>query len=102
HTAERRSRIRPAFPIAGGSVDVGGLLTRRAFVGGFCSGLAGVGTMLPIATARAAYPNRPVRIVVPFLPGGGADLIARLLSPHLQHSLGQPFVVENRAGAAGR
>src|SRR6516225_6424818 len=35
-------------------------------------------------------------------PGGGADLIARLLSPHLQHSLGQPFVVENRAGAAGR
>src|SRR6516165_7979464 len=51
-------------------------LTRRAFVGGFCSGLAGVGAMLPIGTARAAYPNRPVRIVVPFLPGGGADLIA--------------------------
>ena len=65
--AERRSQIRPAFPIAGGSVDVRGLLTRRAFVGGFCSGLAGVGAMLPIATARAAYPNRPVRIVVPFL-----------------------------------
>ena len=77
-------------------------LTRRAFVGRFCSGLAGVGTMLPIATARATYPDRPVRIVVPFLPGGGADLIARLLSPHLQQALGQPFVVENRAGAAGR
>jgi len=100
--AERRSKIRPAFSIAVASVDVRGLLTRRAFVGGFCSGLAGVGAMLPIGTARAAYPNRPVRIVVPFLPGGGADLIARLLSPHLQHSLGQPFVVENRAGAAGR
>jgi tripartite-type tricarboxylate transporter receptor subunit TctC len=77
-------------------------LTRRAFVGRFCGGLAGVGAMLPLGTARATYPDRPVRIVVPFLPGGGADLIARLLSPHLQHSLGQPFVVENRAGAAGR
>jgi tripartite-type tricarboxylate transporter receptor subunit TctC len=98
----RLSKIGRAFPATVGSVDVGGLLTRRAFVGGFCSGLAGVGTMLPIATARATYPDRPVRIVVPFLPGGGADLIARLLSPYLQHSLGQPFVVENRAGAAGR
>jgi tripartite-type tricarboxylate transporter receptor subunit TctC len=45
---------------------------------------------------------RTVRIVVPFAPGGGADLIARLIQPHLQQMLGESFYVENRAGAAGR
>ncbi len=43
-----------------------------------------------------------MRLLVPFAPGGGADLIARLLQPHLQQHLGQPFFVEDRAGAAGR
>ena len=43
-----------------------------------------------------------MRILVPFAPGGGADLIARLISPHLQQLTGQSFYVENRAGAAGR
>jgi tripartite-type tricarboxylate transporter receptor subunit TctC len=53
-------------------------------------------------TAQTAWPTHPVRIVVPFAPGGGADLIARMLSPHLQERLEQSFYVENRAGAAGR
>ena len=70
----QRSKIGRAFPVTVGSVDVRGLLTRRAFVGGFCGGLAGVGAMLPIATARAAYPDRPVRIVVPVILFRGRSL----------------------------
>jgi tripartite-type tricarboxylate transporter receptor subunit TctC len=53
-------------------------------------------------SARAAWPSRTVRIVVPFPPGGGADLVSRLLVPPLQQNFAQSFFVENRSGAAGR
>jgi tripartite-type tricarboxylate transporter receptor subunit TctC len=60
-------------------------------------------TLLPRAALAqdAPYPNRPVRIVVPYLAGGILDALARMLSEKLQRSLGQPFLVENRGGAAG-
>lgn len=54
----------------------------------------------PLA-AQDAYPSRPVRIVVGFPPGGVTDVIARILAPELQKEFGQPFVVENKPGAAG-
>jgi tripartite-type tricarboxylate transporter receptor subunit TctC len=52
-------------------------------------------------TAFAAYPDRPIRLIVPFAPGGNADLVGRLLSETMAPSLGQSLVVENRAGAGG-
>jgi len=59
--------------------------------------------LLFAATAIGAqdYPNRPVRVVVPFPPGGAPDLVGRTLANRLQERLGQPFVVENRTGAGG-
>jgi tripartite-type tricarboxylate transporter receptor subunit TctC len=48
-----------------------------------------------------SYPSRPVRVLVPFPPGGAPDLVARTLSQRLQERLGQPFVIENRTGAGG-
>src|SRR4051812_25576479 len=54
-----------------------------------------------IARAQAVWPTRPVRVVVPFPPGGSNDVMARPLAERLQSRFGQPFVVENRGGASG-
>ena len=53
------------------------------------------------AQAQAAYPDKPIRFVVPYPPGGGTDVVARIVQPRLQAVLGQSIVIENRGGAGG-
>lgn len=70
-------------------------VSRRAAVGALAA------TLLPAAWSQAAWPSRPVRIIVPSSPGGGTDAFGRLLAQALTEQTGQSFVVDNKPGASG-
>jgi len=57
--------------------------------------------LFPVVAFAQGYPNRPVRMLIPFAPGGASDFVGRIMQPRLGELLGQPIVVENRAGASG-
>nr|WP_225608873.1 MULTISPECIES: tripartite tricarboxylate transporter substrate binding protein [Comamonas] len=63
--------------------------------------LAGAWSAPALASNAGAYPNQPIKLIVPFPPGGPTDTAARILGQHMGETLGKPMVVENRAGASG-
>lgn len=70
-------------------------LTRRTVLG------ASLAAALPLAHAQAPWPSRPIRLIVPYAPGGSSDIIARAISQALSEALGQSVIVDNKVGANG-
>jgi tripartite-type tricarboxylate transporter receptor subunit TctC len=87
-----------AMPIA--SMPIATMPTRRSLFG-LLLGTVAVVTSLPALAQESGYPNRPVRIIVPFAAGGTTDIFARLVGDKLSQALGQQFIVDNRGGAGG-
>ena len=75
-------------------------MRRRGLLGALSAGVLGAAGALD-ALAQTAWPGKLVRIVVPYTPGTGMDILARTLGPHLQAAWGQAVIVENRPGASG-
>jgi tripartite-type tricarboxylate transporter receptor subunit TctC len=83
--------------------DLGGLVMKRMLT--CCTTLLASLILFPVQATRAqqpVYPNKPIRLIIPYTAGGGTDITARLYADKLSTELGQPIVVENKPGASGR
>jgi tripartite-type tricarboxylate transporter receptor subunit TctC len=107
HAATRRHAVRrtmgpvaaAAPPTPSASPEVTFMKTTRRIL--FKVALAACGLQLTGPSLAAAYPDHPIKVVVPFSPGGNADLVGRVLTARMAQTLGQPLVIDNRPGAGG-
>ena len=75
--------------------------SRRSILRSLVGATVVLGSGAQIATAQTAWPDRPVKLMVPFSPGGSTDTLGRLIGKHLTEAFNQPFVIENKGGAGG-
>ena len=81
--------------------DSGSRTSRRRFLKGTLAAGVAAPAFLRVTSAYAAYPERPVKVVVANTPGGPSDIVARITTAALEQSTGKTFIVENRGGAGG-
>jgi tripartite-type tricarboxylate transporter receptor subunit TctC len=93
-TGAKDRPLMPRFEIREDTVTV----SRRTVIATL--GLGAAASVLP-RTALAAFPDRPIRLIVPFAAGGNADIVGRIVAERISAALGQPVVVDNRGGAGG-
>lgn len=74
---------------------------RGACLAVFCHGTLVVAADAPRGAGAVSYPTKPIRMIVPYAPGGGSDIVGRITGQKMTESLGQPVIVDNRPGAAG-
>ncbi|MBL8339911.1 MAG: tripartite tricarboxylate transporter substrate binding protein [Rubrivivax sp.] len=98
----QRSCPRSASPLVTHRSWLRGPSGAAALLAAFGAALAALAGVLPLAAhAQATYPDKPVRFLVPYPPGGGTDVIARIVQERFAATLGQPIVIENKGGAGG-
>jgi tripartite-type tricarboxylate transporter receptor subunit TctC len=81
------------------TISTAGGTTRRATLAALAA--AGLVPLAGTARAQGTYPNHAIRVIVPFPPGGGTDVVARMFATRMGNAIGQPMVIDNRGGATG-
>ncbi|PTN52849.1 ABC transporter substrate-binding protein, partial [Achromobacter xylosoxidans] len=76
-------------------------MNKRTFLAAACSAIATAAVPAATAYAQADYPDKPIRVIMPWAAGGPTDVVGRLIAVQMGEILGQPLVIETRAGASG-